>query len=125
MTSLSTLARDVAAMSQKIAPQMAEHAIRTPLAHFAAASEASRSTLLVKCQHQQRTGSFKLRGALSKVLSRSDEDRSCGIVTASTGNHGLGVAQAVKSLGGRREHLDVDAASRPGLCHGLIVTRDL
>jgi threonine dehydratase len=101
MTGLSGLARKVATMSESIAPEVAEHAVRTPLAHFVAASEASKSTLLVKCEHQQRTGSFKLRGALSKVLSLSEEERLRGIVTASTGNHGLGVAQALKSLGGR------------------------
>jgi threonine dehydratase len=100
MTGLSALARKVATMSQSVAPKVAEHAVRTPLAHFAGASEESESTLLVKCEHQQRTGSFKLRGALSKVLSLSDEERLRGIVTASTGNHGLGVAQALKSLGG-------------------------
>src|SRR5436309_2259598 len=101
MTGLSAQARKVAAMSEAIAPRVAEHVVRTPLVHFAAASEAGKSTLLVKCEHQQRTGSFKLRGALSKILSLSAEDRSRGIVTASTGNHGLGVAQALRSLGGR------------------------
>jgi threonine dehydratase len=101
MTSLSELARAVATMSENVAPKVAEHAVRTPLAHFAGASEESKSTLLVKCEHQQRTGSFKLRGALSKVISLSEEARLRGIVTASTGNHGLGVAQALKSLGGR------------------------
>ena len=101
MTGLSALARKVARMSEDIAPKVAEHAVRTPITHFAAASQASASTMLVKCEHQQRTGSFKLRGALSKVLSLSEDDRRRGIVTASSGNHGLGVAQALKSLGGR------------------------
>ena len=101
MTGLSALAHKVAAMSESIAPQVAQHVIRTPLTHFAAASEASRSTLLVKCEHQQRTGSFKLRGGLSKILSLSPEERSRGIVTSSSGNHGLGVAQALEFVGGR------------------------
>jgi threonine dehydratase len=101
MTSLSALAREVATMSETVAPKVAEHTIRTPLAQFAAASEAGKSTMLVKWEHQQRTGSFKLRGALSKVLSLSEEEKARGIVTASSGNHGLGVAQALKSLGGR------------------------
>jgi threonine dehydratase len=101
MTGLSALARRVATMSENVAANVAEHAVRTPLAHFAGASEESKATLLVKCEHQQRTGSFKLRGALSKVLSLSEEERTRGIVTASSGNHGLGVAQALESLGGR------------------------
>jgi threonine dehydratase len=101
MTGLSVLAREVATLSENVAPKVAEHAVRTPLTHFAGASEESKSNLLVKCEHQQRTGSFKLRGALSKVLSLSEEERTRGIVTASSGNHGLGVAQALESLGGR------------------------
>lgn len=101
MTGLSALAREVATMSANVAPTIAEHAVRTPLVHFAAASEASRSTLLVKCEHQQRTGSFKLRGALSKILSLSTAERARGIVTSSSGNHGLGVALALELLGGR------------------------
>ena len=101
MTGLSALARTVAAMSEDVAPKLAEHAVRTPLAHFAGASDVAGSTLLVKSEHLQRTGSFKLRGALSKILSLSAEERSLGIVTSSTGNHGLGVAQALETLGGR------------------------
>jgi threonine dehydratase len=100
-TTLSELARMVAAMSEDVAPSLSEHAVRTPLVPYTAASEAAASTLLVKSEHQQRTGSFKLRGALSKVLSLSSDERRRGIVTASTGNHGLGVAQALEFLGGR------------------------
>lgn len=101
MTELSALAYEVATMSEKVAPKIAEHAVRTPLVQFAAAGEACGATLLVKCEHQQRTGSFKLRGALSKIFSLSAEELTRGIVTSSSGNHGLGVAQALKSLGGR------------------------
>jgi threonine dehydratase len=97
---MSALARKVATMTERVAPRVAEHVVCTPLAHFAAASELSGSTLLVKCEHLQRTGSFKLRGALSKILSLSAEERGHGVVTASSGNHGLGMAQALKSLGG-------------------------
>ena len=56
--------------------------------------------MLVKCEHRQRTGSFKARGALAKVLSLTDEQRKAGVVTASTGNHGLGVSNALATLGG-------------------------
>jgi threonine dehydratase len=101
VTGLSSLASDVAAKSERIAPQIAEHVVRTPLVRFGAASEISKATLLVKCEHLQRTGSFKLRGALSKILSLPAADKERGIVTASSGNHGLGVAQALELLGGR------------------------
>jgi threonine dehydratase len=49
---------------------------------------------MLKCENLQRTGSFKARGAVSKVLSLSLEERARGIVTASTGNHGAAVAYA-------------------------------
>ena len=101
MAAVSSLAREVATLSSEIAPKIAEHVIQTPLAHFAGASDASGANLLVKCEHLQRTGSFKIRGALSKILSLSADDRARGLVTASSGNHGLGVAQALALLGGR------------------------
>ncbi len=54
-----------------------------------------------KCENLQETGSFKARGALNKVLSLSDEVRERGVVTASTGNHGTGVAWALAQVGAR------------------------
>ncbi len=100
MNELSRLARDTADATSRIAEAIGVHAVRTPLAEWAAIGDSVSSTLLVKSEHRQRTGSFKLRGALAKVLSLSDAERERGIVTASTGNHGLGVAQALRSLGG-------------------------
>lgn len=50
--------------------------------------------LYLKWENQQTTGSFKLRGALNKILSLQDWERERGIVTASAGNHGQGVALA-------------------------------
>ena len=52
-----------------------------------------------KLEHLQITGSFKLRGATNKVLSLSPEAANAGVVTSSTGNHGLGVAAAAKFRG--------------------------
>ena len=49
--------------------------------------------LALKCECLQRTGSFKLRGALSKVAALGPRARA-GLVTASAGNHGRAVAQA-------------------------------
>jgi threonine dehydratase len=56
--------------------------------------------VLVKCEHLQCTGSFKARGAMAKILTLTDAERSRGVVTASTGNHGLGVGNALATLGG-------------------------
>ena len=46
-----------------------------------------------KLENYQETGSFKLRGALNKVLSASEEQQALGFVTASTGNHGAAMAR--------------------------------
>jgi threonine dehydratase len=59
---------------------------RTPL-------EFSRGlSAYLKLENLQRTGSFKLRGALNRVLSLSDEEKQRGVVAASAGNHAQGVA---------------------------------
>ncbi len=50
-------------------------------------------------EQQQVTGSFKLRGATNKILSLAPEVAAKGVVTSSTGNHGLGVAAAAASRG--------------------------
>ncbi|KPB00816.1 hydroxyectoine utilization dehydratase EutB [Ahrensia marina] len=55
----------------------------------------------LKLEHQQITGSFKLRGATNAVLSLSEEERARGIIAVSTGNHGRGLAYAAKSAGSR------------------------
>ena len=52
-----------------------------------------------KLEQLQITGSFKLRGATNKILSLSPEPAAAGVVTSSTGNHGLGVAAAAKFRG--------------------------
>jgi threonine dehydratase len=52
-----------------------------------------------KLEQLQVTGSFKLRGATNKVLSLSPEAAAAGVVTSSTGNHGLGVSAAAKFRG--------------------------
>ena len=46
----------------------------------------------LKLENTQVTGSFKVRGALNAVLSLDAERRTAGVVAASTGNHGAGVA---------------------------------
>ena len=54
--------------------------------------------VFVKLETLQPTGSFKVRGALNKLLSLSAEEKARGVVAASTGNHGAAVAYALKRL---------------------------
>lgn len=55
--------------------------------------------LLFKMENLQHTGSFKLRGATNKILSLTPEQARQGVIAASNGNHGLGVAAAAKQKG--------------------------
>ena len=54
---------------------------------------------MLKLECLQPTGSFKVRGALAALSALSEQDRAKGVVTASAGNHGLGVAFAASRLG--------------------------
>ena len=53
----------------------------------------------VKYENRQHTGAFKVRGALTKLLTLSEEQRSVGVVAMSAGNHAQGVAYNAKWLG--------------------------
>jgi threonine dehydratase len=92
---------EIAARSERVAPQLRPHLPPTPLVRFGVFSDELGAEVLVKCEHLQRTGSFKARGAMAKILTLTDEQRERGVVTASTGNHGLGVGNALATLGGR------------------------
>jgi threonine dehydratase len=91
----------LAERSARAAERLREHLPPTPLVRYAAFGEEIGADVLVKCDHFQRTGSFKARGALNKLMTLTEEERRRGVVTASTGNHGLGFANALSVLGGR------------------------
>jgi threonine dehydratase len=74
---------------------------RTPLERSDALSEISGADVRLKLEGMQRTGSFKLRGAYNFIAGLAAEDRARGLVTASAGNHGQGVALAARLLGAR------------------------
>ena len=63
--------------------------------------EAHGNHVYLKLDNLQITGSFKVRGALHKLLSMSDEERARGVIAASSGNHGAAVAYAASVLGSR------------------------
>jgi threonine dehydratase len=74
---------------------------RTPLEHSPALSAIAGAEVHLKLESHQRTGSFKFRGAYSALASLPPEVRARGPVTASAGNHGLGVALSARLLGAR------------------------
>lgn len=74
-------------------------ALETPTIPSPALSRITGSRVSLKIEGVQPTGSFKVRGAASKLLSLSEEARALGVVTASTGNHGRAVAYVGAKLG--------------------------
>src|SRR5438445_13780098 len=72
---------------------------RTPLFSATQLGERAGVKLYLKCESFQKTGSFKPRGALNKVLSLSAEERARGLVTVSAGNHAQAVAWAARIAG--------------------------
>jgi threonine dehydratase len=73
----------------------------TPLDPSPSLSEVAGAPVWLKLEQQQITGSFKLRGATNAVLALSEDDRRRGVVGASTGNHGRGLAHACRAAGVR------------------------
>ena len=96
-TSTSVSVEDVQAAKGRISAEI----IRTPLVLSAAASDRANSPVYLKLENLQRTGSFKVRGALNTVMSLTPEERRRGLICASSGNHGLGLAYAAARFGVR------------------------
>jgi threonine dehydratase len=72
--------------------------VRTGLIQFQLPSNDDRK-LYLKPENLQPIGAFKLRGAYNKIASLSDDERSRGVITYSSGNHAQGVAYAARALG--------------------------
>lgn len=83
------------------ATRIAPYVIRTGLERSHILSDDLGQNVLLKMEHRQPTGSFKIRGATNKILTLPRRALDEGVVTASTGNHGAGVARATGILGGR------------------------
>ena len=71
----------------------------TPLLHSWVLSKAAGGPVYLKCENLQRTGSFKVRGAYTRIARLSDAERARGVVAASAGNHAQGVAFVAGLLG--------------------------
>jgi threonine dehydratase len=72
---------------------------RTPLEYSPSLSQISGAAVYLKWENEQHTGSFKFRGALNKVRSFSSGQKKKGVISASTGNHGLGASLAARLEG--------------------------
>lgn len=85
----------IRAAAERIAP----HVRATPTVYSYTLSEVAHCDVHLKLENLQRTGSFKVRGALNKILLLSEEQRARGLVAASAGNHAQGVALAAGLAG--------------------------
>ncbi len=73
--------------------------VRTPLVRSDTLSDFCGGDVFLKIESDQTTGSFKLRGATNVLRLLTEAQKMAGVVTASAGNHGLGIAHAARALG--------------------------
>ena len=95
MTDVLPTARDV----EEAHGRLRDWVIATPVLESEVLNLRADSRVLVKAESLQHTGSFKIRGALNRLLQLGYEERSAGVVAFSSGNHAQGVAMAAKWLG--------------------------
>ena len=72
---------------------------KTPLMHSNVFSKECGNDVYMKCENLQITGAYKLRGALNKITTLTDEQKAKGVVCSSAGNHAQGVAYASSLFG--------------------------
>ena len=92
---IPNLVDEITRAEQLVRPHIRE----TPVVQSLALSEATGADVWLKCENLQVTGSFKARGATHRLLSLPGDVRRRGVVAASSGNHGIGVAYAGHALG--------------------------
>ncbi len=90
------LTRDILPLIDEAAARAYSVVKETPLVPLPGASPGS---AFAKLEQLQTSGSFKLRGATNKLMSLDAAAAAAGVITSSTGNHGLGVATAANVLG--------------------------
>jgi threonine dehydratase len=71
----------------------------TPMEFSRVLSERLGTDVYLKCENLQRAGSFKIRGAYTRISRLTEEEKARGVVAASAGNHAQGVALAATTLG--------------------------
>lgn len=86
---------DIRNARKRISPYI----VKTPLLRLENLDKYLGCQVYAKAECMQTTGSFKLRGAMNKILSLTEEELQSGIVAASSGNHGKAIAYACRQLG--------------------------
>jgi threonine dehydratase len=85
---------DVEAAAQGLRPFLSP----TPLQYSRAFTDKTRCHVHIKVESIQPIRAFKVRGALNKLSHMTDQQRRAGVITASAGNHGMGVAYAAATF---------------------------
>jgi threonine dehydratase len=85
---------------------------RTPLIHSTTLSEMAGVPVYLKCENLQKTGSFKVRGALHRIRQLDGRERERGVITISAGNHAQAVAWAASAAGVQSTVVMPEGASR-------------
>jgi len=98
MTAVTTRTLDASSVAEA-ATAIGPHIRRTPTEKSEALSGLAGREVYLKLENLQKTGSFKIRGGLNALMRKGERERANGVVTASAGNHGQGVAFAAKLLG--------------------------
>ena len=76
-----------------------DHIRETPLDYSFTLSSLADCNVYLKLEQLQHTGSFKIRGAMNKILTMTPDQLQQGVIAASTGNHGIGVCYAARAAG--------------------------
>jgi len=79
--------------------RVSRHIVRTPLVQSDFLSDITGASVYLKLECLQRQNSFKIRGAMNKVLSLTPEERAKGVLAVSSGNHGAAVSYCAKLVG--------------------------
>jgi len=104
---------DIPQLVREAIERCQDHLSPTPLEYSMHLSQEIEGEVWLKLDSMQRTSSFKFRGAVNKILSLTEEDLDLGVISASTGNFALAVAEAV-SIRGRRATIYVAEDIEPG-----------
>jgi threonine dehydratase len=96
---LTTKTTPTLADLQSARERLAGHVSLTPIMTSETLERETGRRALLKAENLQRTGSFKIRGAVSCMTTLSPEQGSAGVIAASAGNHGQAVAWAARELG--------------------------
>ncbi len=114
---MTTYAADLASV-RAAAVRIASFAHRTPVATCATLDRLAGRSLFFKCEHLQKVGAFKFRGACNAVMKLPDDEAARGVVTHSSGNHAQALALAAR-LRGIPAHIVMPSNATPAKRHAV------